>query len=417
MKRNSSRIALVTVAVLGAGANLGLVGCNETPKAARNAFADYQVGSYAAAAAQIRPLAHKKDENYVLNNCRLGSADLAAGDLDEAQQSFMNAYNVLNATGVNDPGRQLGAAVVWEGVKVWKGEPFEQAMAHYYLGLIFMLKGDYENSRAAFQNSLFKVHEYAGKDDFKHYQMVESNFALGYFGLGFSYLRLHQPDKAQASFDRAAQINPALKTLIAQVQQPGVNTLIFVDDGHGPNKAAKGWYNEQSVFGPTPAEVGPIPQVTAFADGHAITSPQILYSTVDTLAMAQERRWQDIDTLRETKAVVGTGAMAAGTGMMAYGASNDNSGLAWAGLGTTLLGAALAASSQADTRSWGMLPRTVYIIPVDVTPGPHVFTVQSGDGSQSAPLETTIPAYDPAHPRDNIFYFRLIRSGAVRAHH
>ena len=408
MKRNGRRVIFLSVAVMAAGASLGMVGCNETPRAARNAFADYQVGQYAAAAAQFRPLAQKKDENYVLNNCRLGSADLAARNLDEAQQAFMNAYNVLNATGVNDPGRQLGAAVVWEGVKVWKGEPFEQAMAHYYLGMIFLLKGDYENARAAFENSLFKVHEYAGKDDYEHYQMVESNFALGYFGLGFCYLRMHQPDKAQANFARAVQINPALATLVSQAQQPGVNTLIFVDDGRGPRKAAKGWYDEQSVFGPTPAEAGPIPPINAFADGHVITSPQILYSTVDTLAMAQERRWQDIDTLREAKAIFGTGAMAAGAGMTAYGADRGNRDLEWAGLGTMAVGALVAASSHADTRAWGMLPRTVYIIPVNVAPGPHVFAVQGGDGAQSAPLQTTIPTFDPAHPRDNVFYFRLL---------
>lgn len=405
------RAAFLT-AVMVAGAGLGLAGCNDMPRAARNAFADYQAGSYAAAAAQLRPLAHKRDENYVLNNCRLGSCDLAAGNLDEAQQSFMNAYNVLNATGVNDPGRQLGAAVVWEGVKVWKGEPFEQAMAHYYLGMIFLLHGDYENARAAFENSLFKVHEYASKDDFEHYSMVESNFALGYFGLGFCYLRLSQPDKAQAAFARAQQINPGLATLIAQAQQPGVNTLIFVDEGRGPRKAAKGWYDEQSVFGPTPAQAGPIPQVTAFADGQVITNPQILYSTVDTLAMAQERRWQDIDTLRETKAIFGTGAMAAGAGMLAYGADRGSSNWEIAGLATMGAGALIAASSHADTRFWGMLPRTVYIIPAIVAPGTHVFTVQA-NGVQSAPLQTTITPADPAHPRDNVFYFRLVPPARV----
>ncbi len=411
MKRNAmqwtGRRAVLTATVLATAVGFTIAGCDTTPRAARNAFDQYQVGNYAAAVAEIRPLAGKKDENYVLNNCRLGSCALAAGNLNDAENAFMNAYRVLDATGVNDAGRQLGAAVVWEGIKVWKGEPFEQAMAHYYLGVIFLLQGDYENARAAFENSLFKVHEYASKDDFEHYQMVESNFALGYFGLGFCYLRLNQPDKAQAAFARAQQINPALANLIAQAQQPGVNTLIFVDEGRGPRKAAKGWYDEQSVFGPTPAQVGPVPQITAFADGNVISNPQVLYSTVDTLAMAQERRWQDIDTLREAKAIFGTGAMAAGAGMMAYGADRGNRDLEWAGLGTALFGAAVAASSQADTRQWGMLPRTVYIIPAIVAPGTHVFYVQAG-GSQSAPLTTTIAPPDPAHPRDNVFYFRLL---------
>ena len=108
--------------------------------------------------------------------------DLAA---EPAEAAFYTAYQVMNATRVNDSGRQMGAAVVFEGVKVWKGEPFEQAMAHYYLGMIYLLKNDYENARAAFSNSLFKVREYANKDNPEQYHEVESTFALGYFGVAF----------------------------------------------------------------------------------------------------------------------------------------------------------------------------------------------------------------------------------------
>ena len=69
--------------------------------------------------------------------------------------------------------------------------------------------------------ALFKVREYASKDDLKKYQMAESNFALGYFGLGFCNLRMGKSDLAQAAFTRAQQIDPALAQLISDVQQPG----------------------------------------------------------------------------------------------------------------------------------------------------------------------------------------------------
>jgi tetratricopeptide (TPR) repeat protein len=279
-------------------------------------------------------------------------------------------------------------------------------MAHYYLGVISLIHNDYDTARAAFENSLFKVRDYASKDDLEHYKEAESNFALGYFGKGFCNLRLGKTELAKASFDQAVRIDPRLAPVINQVMNPSTNTLLFIDAGEGPQKAAKGWYNEESVFGPTPAQAGPVPPVIAMIDGKQFNDPRTNYSTVDTLAMAQERRWQDIDTLKKAKAVVGTGMMAAGTGVAAYGADRRDTGTALAGLGVALAGAALAASSQSDVRSWNMLPRNVYIIPATLTPGMHEISVQVGV-SQSGVLQAMIKPQQPGIKSDNIFYFRL----------
>ncbi len=235
-------VGLVLLAGLLLG---GLGGCNQTSKQAANAVTLYNIGEYPQSAAAMKPETEKKDENFVLNNCRYGSAALAAGQNAEAENAFMAAYEVINGVNTNNGGRTLGATLVFEGVKVWKGEPFERAMAHYYLGLAFLQKGDYENARSAFQNSLFKLREYAKESkeskDKDVYKPFESNFALGYFGLGFSYLRLGKPDQAEACFKQTVSLDPRLAPLVHDVQQPGVNTLIFVDAFSGPKRAAKGW--------------------------------------------------------------------------------------------------------------------------------------------------------------------------------
>jgi tetratricopeptide (TPR) repeat protein len=406
--RGGRRIAGAVVGAVVMAAGMG--GCNTMPKEVAQAIGDYQVGNYGQSAALLKPFAGKRNEDYVLNNCRLGSAALAWGQngaLEEAQQAFMNAYQVLNSTNINDPGRQVGVVVLWEGVKVWKGEPFEQAMAHYYLGLIFLIKHDYDNARAAFQNSLFKVREYASKDNFDKYKLAESNFALGYFGLGFCNMRMGKMDLAQAAFARAQEIDPSLAQVIADAQQPGVNTLIFVDAAMGPQKMGKGWYSEESVFGPTPQQMGPALPIVATVDGQVVTRQGENYGTVDTLAMAQERRWQDIDTLRKAKAIAGTGLMAGGTGAMTYGAIEGNEAAFWGGLGALAAGALLSASSQADLRAWGMLPRTVFIVPATLPPGEHTIEVSSGN-AHSAPLVTTVTVPAAGGAGDNVFYFRLM---------
>ena len=394
------------IAFLAASVVVPLAGCDTTPRNQREAIIEYQTGDYSVSAQMLKANIAKKDENFVLNNVRFGSAAIASGDLPGAEESFMAAYEVMNGVKTNDGGRTMGAAMVYEGIKVWKGEPFERAMAHYYLGMIFLLKNDYNNARAAFQNSLFKVREYASKDDLEHYKEAESNFALGYFGVGFCDLRMGKIDLAQANFKKCVEIDPGLAQLCNDVQKPSMNTLIFVDAGMGPHKEGKGWYNEESAFGPTPAEVGPIPPVFVTCDGGAVNDPKIPYATVDTLAMAQQQHWQDIDTLKKVKAVLGTGMMAAGTGMAAYGAHEHNEGMMWAGLGTAVAGALVSASSTSDLRSWEMLPRTVYIVPAAIPPGQHTIMVQAG-GSQSAPLQTVVRPKAPAQPSDNVYYFRL----------
>ena len=138
-----------------------LTGCaSPSDHHGRLAFNSYARGNYADAQALLRPLARKTDENFVLNNVRLGSVALADHDLDTAESAFLAAYEAINAVGTNDGGRTLGAVLVDEKLRIWRGEPYERAMANFYLGLVYYIRGEYDNARAAFENSLFKLRDY-----------------------------------------------------------------------------------------------------------------------------------------------------------------------------------------------------------------------------------------------------------------
>ena len=334
------------------------------------------MGDYPRAVQLLKPAAAKTDENFVLNNDRLGSAALAAYDLDTAEGAFLRSYEVINSVGVNDGGRSLGAALVSENIKVWKGEPFERAMVNFYLGLVYYMRHDYANARGAFENALFKLRDYGagkGKAVGNEYKSIESNFALGYLMLAKSYQRLGRDDLAQKNFGRVIELVPSLEKLANAQVNAQSNILLVVDLGHGPQKVTD---EDGSLvgFGPTPRQAGQLPLPMVIADGATLNVEGINRPPVDLLAFAQDHRWESIDTIRATKSVLGTGLIAAGVGTALLGGrSNETAAVS---VGLVAAGLLLKASSHADLRQWEMLPRTVFILPLRLPPGAHDVTVE-----------------------------------------
>lgn len=348
-------------------------GCqNVAQQRAEQAVGDYFMGDYGGAEKLLKPLAEKTDENFVLNNVRLGSAALAAYDLDTAESAFLRAYEVMNSVGVNDGGRTIGAVLVSENVKVWKGEPFERAMVNFYLGLIYYMRHDYANARGAFENALFKLRDY-GEGDQKsdQYKQAESNFALGYLMLAKAYQRLGRDDLAQKTFQRLVELAPQLQPLADAALNAESNMLLVVDFGHGPQKATN--FDGAIIgFTPTPPQAGPIALPAVVVDGSRVPMRGANLPPVDLLALAQDRKWESIDTIRTVKSALGTGLVAAGVGTAVLRDHPDPA----LSLGLVAGGLLLKATSQGDTRQWEMLPRTVFVIPLRVPPGTHDVTVE-----------------------------------------
>ena len=105
----------------------------------------------------------KTDENFVLNNLRLG-AQRCSYDFDDRRKRVPLAYEVINSFGVNNGGRTVGALLVDEKIKIWKGEPYERAMANFYLGLHLLPAAAIMRTCGAFENALFKLRDY-GEDE------------------------------------------------------------------------------------------------------------------------------------------------------------------------------------------------------------------------------------------------------------
>ena len=184
-------------------------------------------------------------------------------------------------------------------------------MANFYLGLVYYIRQDYDNARAAFENALFKLRDYEGKDKADEYREQESNFTIAYVMLGRCWLKLGEEDKAQDMFRRAAELRPELRDLASFQRQRDSNVLLVVDFGSGPEKVTE-YSNSVVAFVPDPRQVGPIPPPRVWVDNQYLDLRGVNAPPIDLLAMAQDRRWQSIDTIRLTKDILGTGLMAAG---------------------------------------------------------------------------------------------------------
>lgn len=381
---------------------LGTAGCqNSAEEQAQIGVAAYYSGEYLSARALFDPLARQTNGEFVLNNERLGSSTLAAQQVDEAQAAFLRAYEVLNSVGVNNGGRSLGASIVSENLKVFKGEPYERAMCNFYLGVTYYMTHDYGNARACFENALFKLKDYTDADKPDQFTEIASNFALAYVMLGRCYQQLGDADKAASAFSQAVKVRPDLAALCDPAINEQANVLLVIDWGHGPRKMAAG---DGSFIGirPTPQEAGPIYQPVIYVDGAAQATNELSRPSVDLLALAQDRRWQSIDTIRVVKSIVGESAMAVG----AYELTRRGRGNQEAGAILLLSGLLLKASSSPDLRHWEMLPRTVFLVPLKLTPGSHDITVEFAGGNRQT--WRNVPAPDRG---DNTYFFHLSRYG------
>jgi hypothetical protein len=404
--RGSHAVLLAVLALAGV-----VAGCGPSKEqiAANAAVSRYFVGDYRGAIDRLRPISETTNENFVLNNVRLGSAALVEYDLDDAESAFLRAYEVMNSVGVNDGGRSLGAVLVDEKIKIWKGEPFERAMANFYLGLVYYIRHDYANARAAFENALFKLRAYdEGGKKSDEYREAESDFALAYLMLARSYQRLGRDADAEKNFQRAVELRKYLEPLADPERNKRSNVLLVVDYGLGPKKGAE-FDGSIVAFAPTPQQAGAIPPVRVSVDGRHVSLEGVGRPPVDLLALAQDRKWQSIDTIRAFKSVAGTGLIAGGAGYGIYRSANSNHGISGGDAAITagLIGAGLLlkATSQADTRQWEMLPRTVFLLPLELPPGRHDIRVEFDDvGIRQEWRQLVVPEQGEA-----TYYFRMQR--------
>ena len=364
------------------------------------------------------------NRNYILDQMRLTIATLADGYALPRDQNIESLYDLLRRQGVNSD-KTVQSVVINEDLKVWKGEPFEQALAFTYIGVYYAMQDSWDNARAAVINSLFQLKSF-GSDgqvisneqainraqqtndsDMSNYVAVKSDFALGYLMAGIANQQMYNSngdpdrlDEARSYYNQTARLVPQLQPLINAFLSNKFNTILFVDFGKGPTKIASGPDNAVSSYASmTPSDSR---RLVVMSGNFREAVPRVC----DVNVMAYDHRWNNLEDMRVAKSIMGTVLLGGGAVVTAVGAERRDLTVAAVGLGLMALGAVAKAGAHADTRHCEAMPQRVYVVAVNITaPNSSVALEVEGDPGARTVLTGLSP---PTGRTAQLRYVRLV---------
>lgn len=384
-------------------------------------------GSYAEVrvALEKKLSADRSDRNFVLDRARLLTLTLADGSPDQAEEVANETFDLLRTQGLNAD-RTTASIVFHEGVRIWKGEPFEQALSFHYIALQKAMRGEWDNTRAAALSSLFLLRDFGenekgeelssveiarraaieerrktGEGDFLDhgYAAVKTDFVPGYLMTALAARALGREDEASDHFREATTIDPGLESLVHELKR--CNTVFVVDYGRGPRKVAYGPDNAFSRFEPLRRSDrrGIVLRTQGVAS--VVSAPIAL----DVNQMAASHRWNNLEDVRSAKSVIGSAMLIGGA---AVAATSDNRDAQLIGLGVALAGAIMKASAAADTRHLEFTPQRIYFVPATITSRSTTFELEvEGDSTSRMVLAGLGP------PPSGVLQLRYVRMPAL----
>lgn len=181
----------------------------------------------------IRKDAAEGSRNRVLNEMEAGLGAFNAGYFNHAEALLSDAQRQIETIYADNATAQAARSkFVPEASKEFKGDPYERAMVGYYLGLIDLGKGDFDNARAGFRFAQLQ-------DTMSASEIYQDDMALMQYLIAWSYWCEGNLQSAKEEFSRAQSIRSELKP-----PQTGHNLLLVGELGNAPQKFTGGQYNE-----------------------------------------------------------------------------------------------------------------------------------------------------------------------------
>jgi len=379
----------------------------------------------------------RSQRRYMLSRMRAGVLALDANRPGASEQWFSEVYDVLRTQGINAD-KTVSAVVFTEGVKLWKGEPFEQALALLYYGMVQAELGSWDNARAAAGNALFYLRSFEGEQDraaerridteaimlraLEHEQGGEvegedstaddyldhgyvterSNFTAAYLLHAIASQQLGRDLEADDYFHRVYQLEPSLRPTVERFQARRYNTVLVVSYGLGPRKARYGPDGALAEFVPRTRSDGAVPGVPT--PGGEARIPRV----TDVNAMARDHRWNNLEDVRLAKSVLGSVLLTGGAITLGQGIDNHSEAAVWTGAALLASGIYMKATAGANTDYCDVFPQRLYLVPLMID-DPSQRIDLSIDGRPGVVTVTDWPAHDG--PQANLVYLRLPELG------
>ncbi len=381
-----------------------------------------------AVLASYRDALEDDGKNALLGVEKMLSAALLRHDWTNAESLAIRASTLVNIFVAGEPGERDALSFFGrEKDKPFKGEPYERAMADYYLGAIRFRGGDHEGALAAFRSAMQKdrgsfllpvEREKAKKrrENVERY-LYEDDYALLEILAAKCCQLLEEPEDAQKYLARAIATHPAMTPLFEEVMDPRTNVLVLVEAGRAPFKRRTG--PQGAILGYTQGPEATLERVSL--DGEELSfglCEDLHYQAttvggrqVDQLNLVKAERQQILETAGFATAM--TGYMIAVAGASSRNRNVQAAGLIGLGIGiATIIFASAAIDPGADVRAWSMLPGQIYLAAGRAEPGREqnlsIKAHGAGDLSQGwsgVPVEEGV----------NLYWIRLLpgRSGGA----
>ncbi len=359
-----------------------LIGCAGRQKFKKVDVPEARMQSYLAdKPAELRPgfraILEEGKRNYVLNNMRVGIDALQLGYRDIAKACFDRVLNHIEAVFANNETAKKARSLWYEeGMKDFKGEPYERAMAYYYRGLLYIMDKDYENARACFKAGIIQ-------DAFAEENQNRCDFALLLFLEGYCSLKLGDTQLTTAAFGEVKKLRPDFI-----IPTNDDNILIIIETGSSPRKLADGiGHGELKFFrGRNILEK----RVTLHLDNKETGA----YPIEDIAWQAMTRGGRPVDKIiqgqvnfRMTHEKIGTTLTDISSNLLiasplsSRSSTLDGISAALGIFGVAEMALAARTRTHADTRYWDNLPDTVHISCLKLAPGPHQLRIEYLDDS------------------------------------
>jgi len=352
----------------------------------------------AEAAAEISE--NREDRDYLLDRVRLLAAAMADGTDRMIEPEIAELYDLLRTQGLNADRTAASVVIGERNARIWKGEPFEQALAYAYIGLHDALDEDWGNARATARNALFLLRDFersggrltddpveqrkavigsADPDEPIGYRPVASDFEFGYLLLALAAKEAGYPEEVGDALRGLDAIAPELNEVGERIRAGAYDLVVVASAGSAPRKVREGPDGAIGLFRPTSRSGREL--LFVGSEGMSSSAPV----ATDINRMAEDLRWTSLEELRTARAAIGR--LLVGGGVITLGVSDDNETAAAIGAGVAAVGALLLANAGADVRHAETLPQRLYLAPVTLPEGAETLRVEI-DGGPGVTLPT-----------------------------